>query len=123
MSSTAENDFRALLVSYAPLAGMVGKRVAQNGVPEGSALPYVVFTTTHDPIRGLNGAQQADQVTISCECWAINALAADAVADAVEAALAFAPPMAGATVTARASGYDGEMGLDATVLTVEWWTD
>ena len=42
---------------------------------------------------------------------------ADAVADEVQAALL----AAGTVCTARATALDPNLGLDATVLTVQWW--
>lgn len=118
---SVETAFRACLVAHAPLVALVGQRVVQNGIGEGAAIPYVVFTTSHDFQRGIDGTLFADQVSITVECWATGAIAADAVADAVTAALATAPAMAGATVIGRANGFDGDLGLDATVLSIDWW--
>jgi hypothetical protein len=101
---------------------LVGKAIAQNGVSEGTRLPYIIFSVNRTPVLGLDGTKFCDQVDIRAECWAANALAADEVADAVEVALTGGPP-GQATVTARASGFDGDLGLDATVLTIDWWSD
>ena len=46
---------------------------------------------------------------------------ADAVADAVAAAVLTAPAAAGATITGRAGVFDEDLGLDGTQLTLEWW--
>lgn len=120
---SAEDDFRALLLADTGLRSLVGDRLSQNAMPDGAPLPYVVFTTAHNPILALDNSQHADQISFSVECWAQTALVADEVADSVAGALDLAPSAAGVVVLSRASGFDGELGLDATVLTVEWWTD
>jgi hypothetical protein len=114
---TVETDFRALLAADASVAALVGTRIAQNGAPQGADLPLVVFTssTTHD--LGLDNTILATGVTLQVQCWALTAAAADAVADAVQTAVFGA----GYVVTDRASGFDPELELDATMLTVDWW--
>jgi hypothetical protein len=124
--ATAEDDFRAALLSESSLLALVAdaRSVAQNMVEEETPLPYVVFSAVHSPVRGLDGAQMADQVTITAECWADSAAEADALADAVDTALRnFSPPLAGATIVSRASGFDEETRLHETVLLLDWWTD
>jgi len=116
-----ETDFRALLAGYAPLAALVGTRIAENAVPEGSALPLVVFSATHNRTLGLDNSLLADQCSLDVQCWAETAVAAEAVGDAVISAIDTAPVAAGAVVLARSSTFDAELGLDATVLSVEWW--
>ena len=114
---SAETEFRAVLAGYAGLTALVSTRIAQNSIEQGAALPYVVFSSQQQPTHGLNNTLLATQVTFATECWADTAAAADAVADQVLAALA----AQGVVHTARVSGFDPELGLDATVLTVEWW--
>jgi len=118
---SAEDDFRATLAANASLVSLVGDRVSQNAIPEGSDLPAVVFTSSHDRQLSLMGDLLADEVTFSVECWATTAAVADAVADAVMEALNGAPSEAAVGVLSRSSATDGELGLDATVLTVSWW--
>jgi hypothetical protein len=114
---SAESDFRALLAGNAPLVALVGTRIAQNAMKQGEPTPMVVFTATHQPEFGLNNSVHADRVTFDVQCWAATAIQADAVADAIVTCLA----AVGVVATARATGFDAELGLDATVLTVEWW--
>ena len=114
---SAETDFRTVLAGYAGLTALVGARIAQNAVPQGADLPYVAFTAQHNPDFGLDNTLLSNGVTLSIECWAATAAAADAVADQVRAALL----AAGVVCTARATAFDPEVGLDATVLTAEWW--
>jgi hypothetical protein len=114
---SVETAFRALLVADAGVTALVAGRIAQNAVPQDAPRPYVVFAAQHQLDFGLDNTVHADAVTITAECWADTAAQADAVADAVQAALL----AAGRVCTARATSYDPEVGADATVLTVEWW--
>lgn len=116
-----ETDFRALLAGHAGTAALVAGRIAHNAAPEGSAYPLIVFNAQHDRQFGLDNTLLADQCTLTVQCWAATAVTADAVADQVIAALTLAPPFAGAVALTRTSAHDPELGLDGTVLTVEWW--
>lgn len=118
---SAETDFRALLAGHAGTAALVGTAIAHNAIRSGTAAPYVVFTCQHDAEIGLSGATLADPCSFTVQCWGNTAAQAEAVADACAAAVATASAARAAAVTSRASGYDEETGLDATVLTVEWW--
>ena len=118
---SAETDLRALLAGNAGLAALVGANIAHNAIKAQTAPPYVVFTCSHTPVLSVLGQQLADQCLFSIQCWGKTAANAEAVADAVQAALATALSARGVATTARASGYDEEMGFDATILTVEWW--
>jgi hypothetical protein len=116
-----ETDFRATLAAHAPLVALVATRIALNAVPEGQAVPLVVYDCTHDRTLGLDNSLLADQATLQVQCWAATATQADEVADAVLAAVATAPAASGACVLSRASTHDPELGLDGVTLTVEWW--
>jgi Protein of unknown function (DUF3168) len=116
-----ETDFRALLAGYAPLASLVGARIALNAVPEESPTPLVVFAATHDRILGLDNTLLADQCSLDVQCWAETATEAESVANAVIAAIGTAPADTGAVCIGRSTTFDPEMGLDAVVLSVEWW--
>ena len=116
-----ETDFRALLAGYGPLTSLVGARIALNAVPEGQAFPLVVFAASHDRQMNVDGTLAYDACTLSVQCWAETAAAADAVADAVIAAVATAPTARSATVTERTTTFDPELGADGTTLTVSWW--
>ena len=114
---SAETEFRALLAANAGLAALVSTRIAQNAVPQGAVFPLVVFTASHNPSYGLDSAPLDDEVTFSVQCWAATAVQADAVADAVDTALAGSAGI----VTDRSSAYDQELGADCTALTIQWW--
>jgi hypothetical protein len=113
---SAESDFRALLAAAAGVTSLVSTRIAQNSVPENSAFPLIVFTALHNPTYGLDDTLLDDEVTFEVQCWAETSLVADQVADAVDTALGTQ-----AVVTARASGYDQELGMDGSILTIQWW--
>lgn len=116
-----ETDFRALLAAHAPLTALVSTRIAQDAAPEGSALPLVVFSSTHDLTLSLSGSLQADQCSLAVQCWGSTGASAAAVADAVIAAVATAPSSANACVLSRATAHDPELGADGVPLSVEWW--
>lgn len=113
---SAETAFHAALLAHAPLTSLVGSRVAMHAVPAGLQLPYVVFTSRHDPQYTLDNTLACDFVTFEVQCWADSALDAQDVADTVKAAAA----TAGALVLGSVGAYDAEVGLDAVQLTVEW---
>lgn len=116
--SAPETSFRAILIAYGALTALVpAASIAQNAVDPGAVPPYVVFTATHAPEFGLDNTRHADRITFSVEAWATTPSAADAIADQIAAALL----AAGVVCNARATGYDAEVGLDATILTADWW--
>jgi len=118
---SAETALRALLAGNSAVAALVGTAVAHNAIRQGVPAPYVVFTCAHDPQLGLLSNLLADRCSFAVQCWGNTAGQAEAVADAVVAAVGTAPAAHGACITSRASGYDDETGLDATILSVEWW--
>ena len=115
--SAAAIQFRAALRANAVLFNLVGERIIQNGYEDTASFPYVVFSITTTPTYGLDGTNFGDDVVVTCESWDISAIGADAVADAVVAAVTLIPS---AAVTARATGYDAATGVDATVLTIDF---
>lgn len=116
-----ESDFRATLAAHAPLTALVGTRIAQDAVPEGSTGSVVVFSATHARTLGLDNSLLADQCTLAVQCWAGTGAQAASVADAVIAAVATAPAASGACVVDRSTTFEPDLGLDGVLLTVEWW--
>lgn len=115
---SAESDFRAVLTGYANLTDLVpATRISQNAVDQDVDTPYIVFTAQHNPLHGLDNSVHVTNVQFRVECWADDSLTADEVADEVVAALA----ADGVVAVARQSGHDPQVGLDATLLTVDWW--
>ena len=117
-----ETDVCALLTGHAGVSALVAGRVALNAVNEGTPLPYIIVSANHAFTFTLDKSIDADQATVTVECWGKSAAQAEAVGDAAAAAVLLAPPLAGATLLARIGGVDPENGLDASVLTVEWWS-
>ena len=113
-----ESDLRALLVAYAPLTALVSTRIAADRIEQGAIRPFVVFTRTGtEPIQTLDGAVLANKASFDVQCWADTRTSAESVADAIQAAL-----VADArAIVGRASGYDADLDLEATVISVDWW--
>ena len=93
---SAESDLQTLLEAYAGLTALVDDRIAQNAIDQGEVPPYVVYTAQHTPEYGLNNNLLADQVRA--------ALLAE-----------------GVVCTSRVTGISPDTGLDATILTADWW--
>lgn len=113
---SAETEFRALLAGNAGVTALVGSRIYQTAAAKGAALPLVAFSASHAINRGLDNTQLDDEVTFEVQCWATSSAASDAIADAINTACGTT-----CVVTARASGYDDELDLHATMLTVQWF--
>jgi hypothetical protein len=116
-----ETDVLALLAGFPGVASLVAGRLALNAVNEGTLLPYIIVSANHSYTFTLDKTISADEAAVTIECWGKSAAQAEAVGDAVAAAILTAPLITGATVLARVGGVDPENGLDASVLTVEWW--
>jgi len=116
-------DFRAALVAWAPLVAVVGAKVVENGIVEGQTPPYVVFTTDDQPHQTLGGDDAGGITTIQVECWSTSALLAAALSKHVKDALKASPVAvaACATVLSELTGFDPDLGLDAAILSIEWW--
>lgn len=115
---SAKTDLRAALVADSALTALVGTNITANRVEQDAPRPFVVYSqTATEPYRGLDGTLHGRKTVFELQCWADTRAAADAVADAVEAVLDAQHQSA----TARADGYDGDLDLEATVLSVDWW--
>ena len=116
---SAETSLRAILVADATVAGLVGTRVRAERAEQGDPRPFVVYTRTGtEPYVDLQGTVLASQVSIDVQCWANSRTAADALADAVSAAVR---AVSGQTVTGRSSGYDPDQDCEVSILNVLWW--
>jgi hypothetical protein len=119
---SAESDFVALLKATPAVTALIGSgaaaRLAADRIEQAAALPFVVFTRVGtEEFAGLDGTVFDTKVTLEVQCWGETRKGADALADAVAAALR----AANQAVVGRTGGYDGELDLEAAVLTVEWW--
>lgn len=116
-----EADFRAQLAGYASLSSLVGTRIALSAVPDGAGMPCVTFGLVITPIVDAGNVVLAERASITVQCWGETAASAAAVADATVAAVAAAPISHAAQLIDRSTAYDEELGLDAVLLTFDWW--
>lgn len=107
-------DLRTVLIAG---TGLADHQVAENAVEQSTPTPYIVITGQTEPVYGLANNVQATGWKARVECWAGTAAEASDLADDATSALLLDSRL----VTLRATGHDPEVGLDATVLTVEWW--
>lgn len=114
---SAETDFRAALVAHAPLVALVGTRIAQNAVPDGSAMPCVVYASTRVQDYHLDNSVGAMNVQFDVQCWGDTGADAAGVADEVQDAIL----AVGCVCTQRSTTFDPELGLDGELLTFDWW--
>jgi hypothetical protein len=116
---SVETVLRALLVADGGVSALVGTRIAADRIEQGASRPFVVFSRTATaPITAVDGALLISQVSIDVQCWADTRLQADAVADAVSAAVR---GVTSQQVTERSSVYDADLDMEGTQLSVEWW--
>jgi hypothetical protein len=119
-----QDDVHAVLVADPAVYALVRKRVSLATNEEGESLPYVIYTVAVEPQHGLAGAQGLEQGTVTLACWAASAVAAEELADAVQAALEAYDAVqtsASVTVIGRQPDFDTDTQLDGVVLAVEWW--
>ena len=117
---SAETDLRALLLTVPAVTALIGSRIASDRIEQGTARPFVMYTRTGTvPYTTIDGQVMATQALIEIQCWADSRAQADAVAEAVTTAIRATTTQ---TVTGQSAAYDGELDLESTLLTVEWWT-
>lgn len=113
---SAETDFYALLSGSAGVTALVGTRIYPDVLPEDCIYPAIVYARSGtDPERLLDGSVAVTRIELACAAWAETRVSADAVADAVEAAL-----LGGGFATlSRVAAADPETGLLAAQLNVD----
>ena len=116
---TASTTLQALLLATPAVTALCGTRIAADRMEQGAATPFVVYTGAAEPQRALNGSVHSTRTTFEIQCWATTRATAEALASAVHAACDGAHQY----ITATADGFDGELDLEATVLTCDWWED
>lgn len=111
-------DLRALLLADAGVTALVGQKVASDRIEQGTVPPFIVFTQSNTEFsQGLDGTLLASRAVFDVQVWAATRLSADAVADACQAVFVTADR----ALLGRSSGYDAELDLEATTITIEWW--
>jgi hypothetical protein len=123
---SAETELQALLVADSGVraalsvasAARAGERIAADRIEQSTLRPFAVYTRTQtDRFEGLDGTVHATKVTLELQLWADTRLEAEALANACQTAL----NLDGHAITGRSAGYDGELDLEACLLTLEWW--
>jgi hypothetical protein len=116
---SAATSLQALLLSTSGVTALCGTRIASDRMEQGAARPFIVYTGSDEPQRSLDGSVHGTRTTFEIQCWADTRASADALAAAVKAVLDANHQY----TTGPAGGYDGELDLEAAVLTCDWWTD
>jgi len=115
-----ESDLHALLLASPAVTALVGNRIAADRIEQGAARPFVIYTrSATDRTRTLAGGLVSARATFDVQCWADTRLAAEAVAEAVTGAIEAASQV----VNTQESAYDGDLDLEAAMLSVDWWPD
>lgn len=116
---SAETELYAVLSGAAGLTALVGNRIYPDAIPEGAALPAVVYArASTDPVLSVSGHKFAETARLTVSAWATTRTAAAAAGDQIEAALlaAWQPALN------RSSVFDGEVGLYAATVETDWFT-
>lgn len=113
-----ETELKALLLADSGIIAKVVDRVSADRIEQGALKPFVIFTrVSTEQNLGLTGASLASKGVFEVQCWGDTRVAVEALADDVERVF-----LADArAVTGRSSGYDAELDLEATIITVDWW--
>lgn len=112
---SAESNLYAVLSGHGPLTALVAGRIYPDAMPEDTAYPVVVYSRQGtEPVVAISGDKHGEFVAMRLESWAKTRTAADAVGDAVEAALLTAREVP----AGRQGGFDAETGLFATLIDV-----
>jgi hypothetical protein len=115
---SAATVLRALLAADAGVTTIAAQRISRDLAGQGTARPMVVFGVAATEIeRGLNGVVHGRRTEFALQCVADTRAQADALADAVQAALDGAHQY----VTARDDVYDGALDIFVSALTASWW--
>lgn len=113
-----DTDLRALLVGNAGVTALVSTRIVQDRMEQGAGRPFIVFSrASTEFMNGLDGSVMGERVMFDVQCWADTRTSADAVANAVNVVLSANQR----PVLSRTSGYDSDLDMEATLLSVEWW--
>lgn len=91
---SAATSLRKYLLDHASVTDLIGERFYPDVLPQGAVKPAVVYRVIDRPREhDLAGPADLARTRTQIDCYAATRLAADAVANAIEAALAaFAAP-------------------------------
>lgn len=115
---SSESDLYSALTSRAGLTALVSTRIYPDAIPEGDALPVVVYQrSSTSPVTTIGSVTVAETVRFSVTAWSDTRASAESVADQVAAAMA----AAGNPMVDRSAGFDAECGLYAVTVDCDWW--
>ena len=115
---SSESDLNSALTSRAGLTALVSTRIYPDAIPEGDALPVVVYQrASTSRVTTIGSVTAAETVRFLVTVWSDTRAAAEVTADQVEAALA----AAGNPIVDRSAGFDAECGLYAVTVDCDWW--
>lgn len=110
---SAESTLYGILSGNAGVTALVGTRIYPDLVPENVATPYIGYERIGSSAYAtIHGTKLSDDVQMMIACWADTKLAAEALADAVEAAML----AAGEIYTARGRELDDATNRSAATL-------
>lgn len=112
---SVESDLYTLLTAAPAVTALAAQRIYPDALPEKTTYPALVFSVDRAPIYTISGHNCGADATAEIECWAKTRSDANALAAAVEAALA----AAGHTPERRTPGMDPETALLAAVVSVD----
>lgn len=113
---SVESDFYALLSGAAGVTTLVSTRIYPDAMPEDVAYPAVVFSRSTTEIeRLLDNSIATVRYELEVNCWAKTRTTADAVADAIAAALVNSQY----DLMGQSAGFDAETGLFAAMQVVQ----
>lgn len=116
---SAELDLQTLLAGNTGVTSLVGGRIGADRAEQDWGRPFVIYTRTDtERFKTLDGTVVDEKVTFDVQCWADTRAEAEACADACTAAIEGGDH---GEVVGRSTSYDGDLDLEATLLTVEWW--
>ena len=115
---SSESDLYTALSGRAGLTALVSTRIFPDAIPEGDALPAVVYQrASTTPVTTIGGVTLAEDVRFAITAWADTRATAESVADQIAAAIAGL----GNPYADRSTGYDPECGLYAVTVECDWW--
>jgi hypothetical protein len=101
--SSAETTLYSILSTAPGVTALVGPRIYPDLVPQGIATPYIGYERVSTaPVATIHGSILASNVGLVVACWADTRIAAEALADAVAAAM----QAAGHLYSSRAAELD-----------------
>lgn len=104
---SAESSLYAILAAAAGVTALVGSKIYPDLIPEEKDPPYIGFERiSTEPVATIHGTVLAEDVGMVVACWAETRVAAEALADAVDAAMR----AAGHIYTARGAELDEATG-------------